>query len=151
MITEANVWVDELGTDQCWRLLERSAVGRLGFAAEGEQLILPVNYVVDGHCVVVRTGRTTMLEALGPGATVAFEVDGADAVSETGWSVLLKGHASEMDPPGAPGRPPLELKPWASGPRDHWLCITPWSVTGRAISRDHQLPHGHSVPYMPPD
>ena len=104
MITEANVWVDELGTDQCWRLLERCSVGRLGFAAEGEQLILPVNYVVDGHSIVVRTGRTVMLEALGPGATVAFEVDGSDAVSETGWSVLIKGHASEMDPPGPRGR-----------------------------------------------
>ena len=28
MITEANVWVDELGTDQCWRLLARAAIGR---------------------------------------------------------------------------------------------------------------------------
>ena len=80
MITEANVWVDELGIDQCWRLLERCSVGRLGFAAEAEQLILPVNYAVDGHSIVVRTGRTVMLEALGPGATVAFEVDGSDAV-----------------------------------------------------------------------
>ena len=149
MITEANVWIDELGTDQCWRLLERCAVGRLGFAAEGEQLILPVNYIVDGHCIVVRTGRTVMLEALGRGATVAFEVDGADAVSETGWSVLVKGHASEMDPPGTPGTPPLTLRPWASGQRDHWLCIMPWSVTGRAISHDHRLPHGHAVPFEP--
>jgi len=151
MITEANVWVDELGTDQCWRLLERCSVGRLGFAAEGEQLILPVNYVVDGHSVVVRTGRTVMLEALGPGATVAFEVDGSDAVSETGWSVLIKGHASEMESPASEAGPQLTLRPWASGPRDHWLRVMPWSITGRAISRDHQLPHGHSVPYMPPD
>ena len=150
MITEANVWVDELGTDQCWRLLERCSVGRLGFAAEGEQLILPVNYAVDGHSIVVRTGRTVMLEALGPGATVAFEVDGSDAVSETGWSVLIKGHASEMDSPATEAGP-LVLRPWASGPRDHWLRVMPWSVTGRAISRDHRLPHGHSVPYMPPD
>ena len=151
MITEANVWVDELGTDQCWRLLERCKVGRLGFAAEGEQLILPVNYAVDGHSVVLRTGRTVMLEALGPGATVAFEVDGSDAVSETGWSVLIKGHASEIESPASEAGPPLELHPWASGPRDHWLRVMPWSVTGRAISRDHRLPHGHTVPYMPPD
>ena len=105
MITEANVWVDELGTDQCWRLLERCSVGRLGFAADGEQLILPVNYAVDGHSIVVRTGRTVMLEALGPGATVAFEVDGSDAVSETGWSVLIKGHASEMESPATEAGP----------------------------------------------
>jgi nitroimidazol reductase NimA-like FMN-containing flavoprotein (pyridoxamine 5'-phosphate oxidase superfamily) len=152
MITEANIWVDELGTEQCWRLVERAAIGRLGFAAEGEQLILPVNYAVDGHCIVVRTGRTVMLESLGPGATVAFEVDGADAVSETGWSVLIKGHASEMDPPGTRGGgPALALRPWTSGSRDHWLRIMPWSVTGRAISRDHRLPHGHSVPYLSSD
>ena len=151
MITEANVWVDELGPDQCWTLVERCAVGRLGFAAEGEQLILPVNYAVDGHRIVVRTGRTVMLEALGRGATVAFEVDGADAASETGWSVLIKGHASEMDPPGTKGEPPLDIKPWAMSSRDHWLRIMPWSITGRAISRDHRLPHGHTMPYRPTD
>jgi uncharacterized protein len=151
MITESNVWVDELGTDQCWRLLERCSVGRLGFTAEGEQLILPVNYAVEGQRILVRTGRTSMLEALGPGATVAFEVDGVDVFSETGWSVLIKGHASEMDAPTAESGPHVTLQPWAAGPRDHWLCVMPWSVTGRAISREVKPPPGRSAPYMPPD
>jgi nitroimidazol reductase NimA-like FMN-containing flavoprotein (pyridoxamine 5'-phosphate oxidase superfamily) len=151
MISEANVWVDELGTDQCWRLLERCSVGRLGFTADGEQLILPVNYATDKRQIVVRTGGTIILEALGGGATVAFEVDGVDVFSETGWSVLVKGHASEIDAPVAGSVLQVTLHPWASGPRDHWLRIVPSSVTGRAISRELRPPGSGPLPQMPPD
>ena len=111
MITEENVWVDELGIDQCWRLLERCSVGRLGFAAEAEQLILPVNYAVDGHSIVVRTGRTVMLEALGPGATVAFEVDGSDAVAGD----RVERPASRATPPRWSRQPPRPGRSWCSG------------------------------------
>jgi uncharacterized protein len=149
MITETKVWVDELETEQCWRLLERGAVGRVGFMAEGEVVIFPVNYAVEGRRILVRTGPTSMLEALAHGATVAFEVDGVDVLSETGWSVLAKGHAAEVDPP-VPGEAPT-LEPWASGERDHWLAIQPWTVTGRAISREHLPPRRAHLPYMPPD
>ena len=102
MIAEENVvWVDDLGVDSCWKLLERRLIGRVGFTSGDEQVILPVNYVVDGRSIVIRTGRTGMLDVLGPGTTVAFEVDETDGFSETGWSVLVKGYASEVkDPTG---------------------------------------------------
>ena len=41
----------------CLRLLASVPVGRVGFFADGEVLILPVNHVVDGQDVVFRTGR----------------------------------------------------------------------------------------------
>jgi nitroimidazol reductase NimA-like FMN-containing flavoprotein (pyridoxamine 5'-phosphate oxidase superfamily) len=148
-MTEQIVWVDDLGEDQCWRLLERCSVGRVGFTSDGEQLILPVNFAVDARRILIRTGGTVMLEALGQGATVAFEVDGADFISETGWSVLVKGDASETAAPAAGGGSQVALQPWASGERDHWLCIVPRSISGRAISREPRRDGPASS--MPPD
>jgi hypothetical protein len=100
--------------------------------------------VVDGPSVVIRTGVTSLLDALGPGATVAFEVDDLVSYAETGWSVVLKGYAAEVtDPLGRSDVAELPLHPWVGGQREHWIRIIPWSVSGRAISctpnRDGQL------------
>jgi nitroimidazol reductase NimA-like FMN-containing flavoprotein (pyridoxamine 5'-phosphate oxidase superfamily) len=120
----------ELGVEECWARLERSTVGRVGFTSGRDQVILPVNYRVAGHSIVVRTGSSELLDNVAPGATVAFEVDEVDATRETGWSVLLKGHASEVTDPAVQA---LRLRPWASGYRSHWLRIVPWAVTGMEI------------------
>jgi nitroimidazol reductase NimA-like FMN-containing flavoprotein (pyridoxamine 5'-phosphate oxidase superfamily) len=120
----------ELGADECWARLERGTVGRVGFTSGRDQVILPVNYRVAGHSIVIRTGYSELLDMVGPGATVAFEVDELDEARETGWSVLLKGHASEVTDPAVQS---LRLRPWASGYRNHWLRIVPWSVTGLEI------------------
>ena len=41
--------------DECLRLLASVPVGRVGFVADGEVVILPVNHVVDGQDVIFRT------------------------------------------------------------------------------------------------
>lgn len=149
---EVLVWVDELEPEICWRLLGRRPVGRVGFVVQGEPIVLPVNHAVDGHSIVMRTGETTMLEELGGGAPAAFEVDDTDAYSETGWSVLVKGFASEItDQVERADAERLPLHPWAPGHRDRWIRIVPSSVTGRAISRKRSTPDGPLLPYMPAD
>ncbi len=40
----------------CFLLLKSVPVGRIGFVAGGEVVILPVNFLVDGQDVVFRTG-----------------------------------------------------------------------------------------------
>jgi nitroimidazol reductase NimA-like FMN-containing flavoprotein (pyridoxamine 5'-phosphate oxidase superfamily) len=126
----------ELDADRCWTLLERREIGRVGFAEGSEQVILPVNYVIDGRSIVIRTGFSSLLDALGAGATVAFEVDDVDSDFRTGWSVLLKGYAAEVtDATERAAVATLPLQPWVGGERDRWLRIVPWSVSGRAISR----------------
>ena len=149
---EQLVWVDDLEPEICWRLVARRPAGRIGFVTEGEPVVLPVNHAVDGHSIVIRTGETAMLEALGGGATAAFEVDETDAFSETGWSVLIRGFASEIiDPAERTDAERLPLRPWAPGRRDRWIRIVPSSVTGRAISRKRSTPDGPLLPYMPAD
>lgn len=133
---ETVAMIEELATPECWRLLARSPLGRLCFVARGEPAVLPVNHVVDDHSIVIRTGRTGILERLANGATVAFEVDETGPVSATGWSVVAKGHIIEItDEAELAAVAELPLHPWVSGRRDHWLRIRPWQVTGRRIDR----------------
>jgi uncharacterized protein len=141
---ETVAMIEELATPECWRLLARSPLGRLCFVAGGDPAVLPVNHVVDDHSIVIRTGRTGILERLASGATVAFEVDETGAVSATGWSVVAKGYIIEItDETELAAVTKLALHPWVSGRRDHWLRIRPWQVTGRRINRRPAGSFGH--------
>ena len=147
------VWVDDLEVDVCWRLLARSVVGRIGFVYDGEPKVLPVNFRVAKSIVLFRTSREATLRGLGSEVPVAFEVDEADPRAETGWSVLVNGHLSEVVDASerAALAEAVAVHPWAPGPRDHWMKIVPSVVTGRAISRRRSHPDGVLLPYMPPD
>ena len=147
------VWVDDLDVEVCWRLLARSVLGRIGFVYDCEPKIPPVNFRVAKSIVLFRTGRETTLRSLGSEVPVAFEVDEADPRAETGWSVLINGHLSEVVEASerAELTKAVAVHPWAPGPRDHWMKIVPSVVTGRAISRRRSHPDGVLLPYMPPD
>jgi nitroimidazol reductase NimA-like FMN-containing flavoprotein (pyridoxamine 5'-phosphate oxidase superfamily) len=115
--------------------LRRHSVGRLGFVRDGQPVILPVNYVVDGETIVFRTGAGTRLDALRD-ARVAFEVDAVDTEHRTGWSVLVQGRAREVtasDELDYLAR--ARLAPWAGGEKAHWIRIVADTVTGRRITR----------------
>jgi nitroimidazol reductase NimA-like FMN-containing flavoprotein (pyridoxamine 5'-phosphate oxidase superfamily) len=147
------VWIDDLDDEVCWRLLGRAVVGRVGFVLDGAPMILPVNFVVDGRSVVVRTAQTSLLEAVGGGASVAFEIDHMDELAETGWSVLVLGIGEEVTKTAERSQlDSLPLHPWAPRARDLWIRIRAIQITGRAISRKRAetAPEGF-LPYMPPD
>ena len=125
-----------LPADECRRLLATRQLGRIGLAAGPFPLILPVNYVLDGEAVVVRTGSPKIAAAAGYGR-VAFEVDDVDERTRTGWSVLVQALAEEVTGArrdelvrrlhAAPG------SPWAPGEHGHWIRLIPKVVTGRRI------------------
>jgi len=119
--------------DQCWELLEGQPVGRLSFTAHsGVPVIVLVNYVVDRKTIVLRTGRGPKHSAAASGEVVAFETDDIDTVSRSGWSVVVVGDARVVTDPGERRRlSVLGLQPWASGPRDDYVVITPRNVAGR--------------------
>jgi nitroimidazol reductase NimA-like FMN-containing flavoprotein (pyridoxamine 5'-phosphate oxidase superfamily) len=127
--------VVELGVDDCWSRLATVSVGRLCFVENGEPVVLPFNYAVDGHTLVMRTGSWTALERVAStGTTVAFEADTTWARRHEGWSVVVRGLLAEVTDESelsALGR--LSLHPWAGGQRDHFVRIQPWAVTGREI------------------
>ena len=120
--------------DACLRLLASVPVGRVGFHADGELVILPVNHAVDGQDVVFRTARGSKLSAAGGEDLVAFEADDYDSQTRSGWSVLVTGRAQAVEEAEAQRLSRLDLHPWAAAvDRPFWIRIRPTAVTGREI------------------
>lgn len=125
--------LEVLSEQQCGELLARRSLGRIAFSLDGQQEIFPVNYAADGSVVVLRTAEGTKLhDAILQ--RVAFEVDGWDAATGVGWSVVVQGIAQEvtrgLDPFSAALRT-LPVFPLAPGKRECWIAIYPSAVSGR--------------------
>ncbi len=125
--------VQVLTEDQCLALLSSHDVGRIAFGFEGRIEIFPVNYGIEGVVFVIRTSPGTKLEGA-PKSAVAFEVDGWDAESGIGWSVVARGFAGEVTTDS--GRVAEHLRsvpvhPVAPGEHFHLLAIKPIEITGR--------------------
>jgi uncharacterized protein len=98
-------------------------------------IIFPVNFVLDRHMVVFRTDEGTKLGTAARGGRVAFEVDRVDEAAHTGWSVVVRGEATEVTDPAELARlRKLRLSPWAPGPKSRYVRILPAKLTGRRIS-----------------
>jgi len=125
--------LEEIGEAECMALMAGQRVGRL-IVSGSPPLIFPVNYVVDGSAVVLRTAAGSKLDAVRHDALVTFEVDSIDPVSETGWSVVATGTVrEEVHLYGGSGR--AQPRPWSTGIRAYWLRIEPMTVTGRRLHR----------------
>ena len=135
----------ELGTDRagleilhlgdCFGLLGSIPLGRIGFLAGGEVVILPVNFLVDGQDVVFRTGAGSKLSSVEVGHYVGFEVDSYDVAAGTGWSVVVNGLAEIVESDEESARlDGLGLSSWAGSEAGRvWVRIRPVTITGRRI------------------
>lgn len=114
--------------------LEDQVVGRLAYIARADAPdIVPVNYVLDGKDILIRSGPGPKLQAAERRARVAFEVDDVDATSRTGRSVVVIGRATRL--PATDRRHHSQPHaPWASGPRQAIVVIRPERVAGRRLS-----------------
>ena len=135
----------ELSREECLGLLASHRFGRLAVVmSNGAPVIRPVNYVFDpsSQSVVFRTGRGSKFHALLNAAKAAFEIDGIDEGTQTGWSVIIEGVTAEVTVPNDIGRlERLGLQPWAPGPKPHWVHIRAWTVSGRRIELSGPLQH----------
>ena len=124
----------ELTKSECFALLARQRLGRVAFVDDRGPIVFPVNFVLDRHMVVFRTGEGTKLDAAIVGSRVAFEVDGTDTAARTGWSVVVRGEVAEVTDPAELARlRKLPLDPWAPGAKAHYVRILPAKLTGRRI------------------
>jgi hypothetical protein len=125
----------ELTKQECFRLLAGQQLGRVVLVDDRGPLALPVNFVVDQHSVLFRSDAGTKLEVASRGAQVAFQVDGTDAATRAGWSVLVRGEAIEVTDPAELARVrELPLSPWAPGAKTRYVRILPTALTGRRIA-----------------
>ena len=130
--------IEEIDEQECLELLRnKSKLGRVGFIEDGHPMILPVNYVAEEGSVVFRTPAGTKLSHLKNAAPAAFEVDSSRSAEQSGWSVLVRGTASEVSDPheiDLLGRGPLES--WGAAGDGHWVRITIDHISGRRISQE---------------
>ena len=133
--------LERLDRVEALRLLTTSPVGRVAIGTGGAPIVLPVNFVVVGDTVVVRTGAGELLAAAVHREVIAFEVDGWDILSRTGWSVLLTGMAEEVTRPSELAEVEAHrLQPWAPGLRGHVVRLQPDAITGRRIPQLSDCP-----------
>ena len=132
---KAQSGLDIIPLTECLHLLAAQRVGRLAFVVDGQPLILPVNFALEGDIVVFRTGVGTKLEAV-LNAKVAFEVDDVDVAAGSGWSVVVQGVAEEITEDLDVFAEVLRAgaaPTWVPGPADHYVRIVPRIISGRRL------------------
>ncbi len=128
-----------LSEDECWNLLSRNVLGRLGVIVSGKPDMFPVNYVTDGPHVLFRTAPGTKLAALTENPDVAFEVDEYD--DDSAASVVLKGTAKRLDlQREIDAAEELPLASWLPTLKYRWVRIFPTSISGRRFERGPEPP-----------
>lgn len=122
-----------IAEEECWQLVSTRRWGRLLVVVANHPELFPVDHLVDGRSLLVRTEEGTKLRAA-LGARVGFEVDEVDDDARLGWTVMLAGYANEVFDTRE-----LELAEvdadeavW-TGDRVHWLRIVPFKVSGRRL------------------
>ncbi len=140
------MWIDQRGSEiierpEALRLLSVAATrrdhGRLGVTIVGNPdeapLVVPVDFVVDDHRVLVRLGPGRLCE-LTVGRLVAFEVDEVDRSGGTAWSILVRGLASELTVDDIAALGDAVPAPSVPDPGHRIVAIRLDAVTGRRFT-----------------
>jgi nitroimidazol reductase NimA-like FMN-containing flavoprotein (pyridoxamine 5'-phosphate oxidase superfamily) len=124
--------LEQLSRSQALELLASVPIGRLVFTQQALPAVRPVNHLVEGESIVVRTtsGASITRVAGRSGTVVAYEADCLDAGSQLGWSVIVVGTARLLEDEAAAERYRSLLRPWLSGPMDDVITIAADIVTG---------------------
>lgn len=126
--------LEVLGEDECWLFLEAGHIGRLAVSIAEQPEIFPVNYVVQDRTIVILTAEGTKFAGAVLGLSVAFEIDAADPLFHTGWSVVVRGRAVEVETTDELMEvEALPLRPWGRWDKRRYVRIVPDVVSGRRI------------------
>lgn len=122
-----------LGRERCLELLASVPVGRVVFTMRALPAIRPVNHLVDGDAVIIRSNlgsglSTTTLE--GGALVVAYEADTIDFGARAGWTVVVTGTARLVNDPVRLARYEQLLHPWVGESMDCVISIDCELVTG---------------------
>jgi nitroimidazol reductase NimA-like FMN-containing flavoprotein (pyridoxamine 5'-phosphate oxidase superfamily) len=131
----------ELTPAESWELLARVSLGRIVFTQHAMPAIRPVNHLVDGQAIIIRshlgsaiTGATVTRD----GTVVCYEADELDPVRHTGWSVIATGMAQLVEDAAAVSRYKQMLEPWAAGRMDYVIAVKPQIITGIRLMGRHR-------------
>ncbi|WP_248964396.1 pyridoxamine 5'-phosphate oxidase family protein [Sphaerisporangium perillae] len=123
-----------LSREECLVLLASVPVGRIVFTDRALPAVQPVNFVLDGESIVIRTAAGSRLASAATNAVVAFEGDEFDAGMRSGWSVTMVGHARAVQDLAEIDRlSRLPLMPWVPDGREQFIVMYPEHISGRRI------------------
>jgi hypothetical protein len=135
-MTTVNPWgggqLVDLSARESLELLETSKVGRVAWCGAAGPTVIPVNYVLHDGAVWIRSTPYSMLARETAGARMAFEVDGVDESTRSGWSVLVRGRGERRPPADLPPDLP-DVQAWPEGSRPFVLSIDVHEVTGKRL------------------
>jgi nitroimidazol reductase NimA-like FMN-containing flavoprotein (pyridoxamine 5'-phosphate oxidase superfamily) len=116
---------------ECTELLESREVGRVAYCDDLGPVVVPVNFVFDGHGVLMQLSPHTKLAHHLWSAPAAFQIDEFDDYTQSGWSVLVRGEAAWVEKIEDPTT--RRLHTWAEGQRTLHVRITAREITGRRL------------------
>ncbi len=114
---------------ECLALLAGNQVAHVAVGGDGPPAICPVNYVVDGNSIVIRTNWPALAHA--SLALLTFQIDGA------GWSVMVQGVGHDITDALDSASEHLQsvpVAPWAPGPQPRLLRLVPRTISGHRFS-----------------
>lgn len=122
---------------QCLALLRSRPLGRLAYLEAGQPNVVPVNHLVDGNSIIIRSLSGGKLDAAIVGQPVAFQLDDHDPSRGTGWSVLIRGRAELVEDHDEIVRFASELDSWAidDPATGTWIRIVGDEISGRRLAR----------------
>ncbi|MFH8729824.1 pyridoxamine 5'-phosphate oxidase family protein [Streptomyces termitum] len=128
----------DLRPGEALALLASVPFGRIVFTEQALPTIRPVNHLVDGGDVIIRTGEGAALarrarEAGERGVVVAYEADEIDAATRLGWSVVVTGYCRPVTDPEETARYTELLEPWTDQHREQVVRIRPDLITGMRL------------------
>lgn len=117
---------------ECIELLQNTAIGRVAWCDPVGPVVVPVNYVMDGEAILFRTSPGSALAHQFDLGSASFQIDAYDEYTQSGWSVLVRGRATYVNPEEAADLD-VTPEPWAAGDRTFNVRITPLTISGRRI------------------
>jgi hypothetical protein len=124
--------LEALPREESLRLLASTSLGRVVFTHFALPAIRPVNHMVEGDTIIIRTHLGAVIASAvdGTGTVVAYEADMIGPDDHLGWSVIVVGRANRVTDPGEIARYQHALRPWVSGDMDEVIVITADMVDG---------------------
>jgi len=123
----------ELGVEESWELVGEQAVCHIAWNSGSGPVILPVNHLVHGRTLWIRTSAYSSLVREVDDTPVAVLVDSIDPETHLGWSVQLRGIAQVHFHTDTVPAEVQTLRTWPDGPRPLWIELPGAEVTGRRL------------------
>ena len=127
----------DLTSRECSELLRTVRVGRVAWCTPEGPVMIPVNFVFYEGAVWIRSSPYSALardSALASDVShrMSFEVDQIDEMTQSGWSVLARGHGTWNAVSDLPVGLP-DLGPWPEGARTLVVSIDIIELTGKRL------------------